>query len=436
MQVKKPNSRFSQIIFFLIFLFTLYLSYLGHAKNFDRVVIRSDGTGYYEYLPAFINYGDPWLEKIRERRKHEIAPTIRYNLVEFTQGHYVIKYPMGTAVLQAPFYLAAHIFCLIHPEYQANSYTSPYHAAVSVAATTYLLLGCLLLFIVLREKYSDNLLIFTFLITIFGTNLFHYSTFDASFSHVYSFFAVSLWFFSLTRYFKLYSYTSALLAGVSLGIVFLVRNTDIIYALLFIPFFIKSCGNGQIRFGQLVLIFFGVLLTVAPQFIYYFAAYNKFVLSSYGLRGEGFTNLRSPQLGTVLFSVKSGLFFWSPVVLISLISFLYGCVRGSERLFSAYVLLLFSIQSYIIASWWKPDFSGGFGHRGFVEFLPLTCIGILSALSILKKKALSFYILAVILIIMTTYSSTVMLGYWNGIIPYANAEFSHIKNTFVHFFPF
>jgi hypothetical protein len=45
-----------------------------HAHGF--VTVRSDVTGYYEYLPAMQQYHDPWLRHITERPVNERDATV------------------------------------------------------------------------------------------------------------------------------------------------------------------------------------------------------------------------------------------------------------------------------------------------------------------------------------------------------------------------
>ena len=96
----KENAGF--VIFILITMTLLLLSYVyiyswrGQSGN----IIRSDGWGYYSYLPAIFDYGDLTFSFSDDSAKGAVWEDENHNSIN--------KYPIGTAVMQSPFFNNRH----------------------------------------------------------------------------------------------------------------------------------------------------------------------------------------------------------------------------------------------------------------------------------------------------------------------------------------
>jgi hypothetical protein len=79
------------------------------------------------------------------------------------------------------------------------------------------------------------------------------------------------------------------------------------------------------------------------------------------------------------------------------------------------VLLFFSI-SYLYASWWTPGLGCGYGHRGFIEFLPFFSIPVLFNLNTWKRKFVYYAagLLGLLYIIVLVYFLYKYDGCWYG----------------------
>ena len=130
------------------------------------------------------HYGDPKTDNWNGVYKYE------------NTGNYLDKYPVGVAVMALPFFLVAHAGTLIlslHSGVAPNGYTDPlYHAAQAFSGLFYGLLGLVILKKLLDKYFSAKVVYLTIILITFGTNLFHYFTYDAVFSHAYSFFLFTL----------------------------------------------------------------------------------------------------------------------------------------------------------------------------------------------------------------------------------------------------
>ena len=72
-----------------------------------------------------------------------------------------------------------------------DGFSWPYQASVAAAGLLYGVLGLTLLGSFLRRWFDRAVAIATLLVLTFGTNLFHYMTYDAGYSHAFSFAVVA-----------------------------------------------------------------------------------------------------------------------------------------------------------------------------------------------------------------------------------------------------
>ena len=95
------------VLWCLIAWFTIY-----PITNKWNNPIAWDAFGYYLYLPATFIWDDPVLkdfspvEKINQKYHNTVT---YYQGGKTTTGNWMIKYTMGEAVLEAPFYFIAHV---------------------------------------------------------------------------------------------------------------------------------------------------------------------------------------------------------------------------------------------------------------------------------------------------------------------------------------
>ena len=103
-----------RIFFLALTVFALVLSALYHTEH-PIPPIWSDGLGHYSYLPAYIIYHDLSMESIYSATRRYDYPDQGFNRLDLPSGEgfiryagtgrYIVKYPLGTAVLMFPFFL-------------------------------------------------------------------------------------------------------------------------------------------------------------------------------------------------------------------------------------------------------------------------------------------------------------------------------------------
>ncbi len=159
----KPN----YLAFFLGILSFVTFVYVHPGDSLLKVIF-SDPMGYYQYLPAvFID------QNLKD---------MEYT-VPLENGNMLSVFHIGVAILQLPFFLIAHLIVLISGG-EANGYSSIYMYGVGAAASFYLAIGVYFLQKFLVNFYAKSPILIALLITVFGTNLFYYSAFQAGMSHV------------------------------------------------------------------------------------------------------------------------------------------------------------------------------------------------------------------------------------------------------------
>ena len=143
LKLSRLNNR-TLIFFSAVFCLLLSITTLLTTSNLSRPTIRSDGKGYYLYLPAVFIHHDLTMQWTRSLQNKADPPDPAtgewYGLHPYGHGKYLNKYTIGLAILWLPFFLAAHILTIAigHP---ATGFTMWYQASIGFAAAFYASLG-------------------------------------------------------------------------------------------------------------------------------------------------------------------------------------------------------------------------------------------------------------------------------------------------------
>jgi hypothetical protein len=245
--------------------------------------------------------------------------------------------------------------------------------------------------------------------------LFHYGTYDASFTHVYSALFCAL---LITLAIREHRRGRAIpLSALFLSAFFLVtiRNTNVFLMTGLISAYawrhrLLLTRRVWLRLASAAA---GVGSALALQLGYNYFSQRTFVVSSYG--AETFLWDR-PMQGAVLVSYERGLLCYQPLFGLAVLSGL--AVRAAR---SWTWLLLGLIGAYVVlyGYWDSWMLGGGMGHRGFVELAPLVAVVLGVAWNRLHAAPL---LLATILgSLCTLVTLCVMIGYWNGTFPFGGA---------------
>ena len=212
----KENAMFVSFLLVCIVWFTIRIMEL------DGNLICNDGEIYYGYF---------------------VRTLIDGNLV----GSGMIKFPVGTTLLQLPFLMSAYISCKIFNIDLEGGYNIVFQRAVFFAALFYFCLAFILIYSYLKKYFTERVIVFTCICLACGTMIPVYVTTLSSMSHIYGFFVCTLFFFYVDWYEKRYISDSKrkkiildLVLGMILGLVTLVRNTDIIIGFAYLLYNVDS----------------------------------------------------------------------------------------------------------------------------------------------------------------------------------------------------
>jgi hypothetical protein len=403
----------------------------GRAGN----PIRSDGFSYYVYLPSWFLFHDTTLSAVARDCCGGVFPA--YTAIIRWPGtrRWVNAHPIGVAIMQAPMFGVAHALTR-WTNLSADGFTMYYQHGAGLSGMLWILAGLVVLRGVVRRHFSDAVTAATLLTILLGTNLYHHATFDSSYSHPYSFFLFAA-FLGLTEIWHAQPrrWTSILL-GVVAGLIVLTRHTNVLFLLFFPLYGVWSAETFRARLAvlrreaRLVAVMGTVAaVVVIPQLAIYYQATGSPIISSYGSLGF---NFGSPRIVGVLFSVQKGLFFWSPLLLPACAG-LFGLARSSHsaRAFVLPAVLFLAANTYVIASWWDWQFGASFGHRAFVDALPVFAIGLAAFFEWSGRNPARWRVVTSVVVIAIALNLFQMLQYWNGVLPFSDTTWDQYRGVFL-----
>ncbi|MCK7535824.1 MAG: hypothetical protein MZV63_34990 [Marinilabiliales bacterium] len=292
-----------------------------HWRDEQRV-IEWDAISYYAYLPAAFIHHDlslSFADGYDGPHKLIVWPE------RGPEGKHVIKTTMGLSLLWMPFFLAGHVAALISGA-DAGGYSEPYKFFLLVSALLFMLTGLIFLRRILLAHASDIITALVLASFAFGTNLYWYTLFQGTMAHVYNFALISafIW-YSMKWHTELTpgaaggqrSAWRAVRLGLLLGLITLIRPTNIIIVLFFLLYGVLSPAGLKQRIRELgadyrYMMIIGLMVFVVwvPQMIYWKEMTGKSLWFSYGSDERFFFG--DPAILKGLFSWRKGLLIYTP----------------------------------------------------------------------------------------------------------------------------
>ena len=396
-----------------------------YAAGRADLPIRSDGFSYYVYLPSWFLFHDPTLAALARDccggEFPEWSAIIRWPETR----RWVNAHPIGVAVMQAPLFLVAHALTK-WTNLSPHGFSLYYQHAAGLAGLAWIIAGLAVLRRVLLRSFSDGVTAATLAALLLGTNLFHYASYDSTYSHPYSFFLFAAFLLLTATWHERPSARTSILLGLVAGLIVLVRHTNVLFLLVFPLYGLKHVARRTSHVARVAAV---AALVVSPQLLLYYDATGRPIVSAYGDLGFNWTD---PQLFGVLFSTQKGLFFWSPLLLVALTGLIV--LLRSRKPAAAFVLpglLFLGLNTYLIASWWDWQFGGSFGHRGYVDALPLLAPGLAAAFEIASRRRAALMGMTAAVATSCALSMFQMVQYWYGIIPFQDTTWAHYCEVFL-----
>ena len=413
------------------------LAVLAYAWIYGRELaptpVRSDAFSYYVYLPAVFIHGDPSLAAFAADCCGGEFPAYTVIIKWPSTGAWVNPHPIGVAVLVSPFFALADLLARWGNLPRDGFWVLHTHLT-GLAGPVYLVVGLLFVARVLARTFSPCVVATTVVVLAFGTNLFHYATWDSLYSHVYAFCVLAALMAVLPPFYEAPSVRTAAVVGVLCGLMVLVRHLNVLLLLLVPLYGLLDRGAVRRRLEwawqnrpALALTATTAACTVLPQLWLYYRATGRWLVSPYGHLWFRFDD---PRIVGVLFSTQKGLFFWSPLLLVALAGVLV--VRGEARAWVPPLLAIFPIQIYLVASWPDWQFGASYGHRAFTDDLALFAVPLAASLDWIaaSRRRRSAHVLVAMLVLL---SAAQMIQVWLGIMPMANVTWARYRALFLRF---
>ena len=338
----------------------------------DRV-IEWDIHSHYAYLPALFIYDDIQLTKSDYHFDNDYY--LFWQSVT-PDGRNVIKTSMGMSILYAPFFFVAHGFASL-TDYPENGFSEPYKFFLLLSSIFYLFIGLDYVRKILQHfNFSDLHIAITLLLIGLGTNLLCYSSQSAPLQHVYDFCLIAVFIFYTIRWYEKQSVKNTIILGLLLGMISLIRPTNVVILIFFGLYNVSSIGELKQRMALLKkewflinVILFLTFIVWIPQFIYWKTVTGSYLYYSY--TGEGFF-FNNPQMMEGLFGFHKGWLVYTPMMAFSIMGIFL--LKDIVKKMRTAIILFFFVNIYIIFSWWCWWYGGTYGQRAMIDCYPILAI--------------------------------------------------------------
>lgn len=366
-------------------------------------VLTWDVAGYYYYLASpFISHdvGDgSFVSYTRDQYRPDMHNG-SYGLVPAPNGKKVVKYTMGMALFYAPGFWIADTWVRLHGKV-ADGFAAPYQEGVALSCLTYAMLGLLLLRGILKRYFSDGIVAWTLLAIGIGTNLFCYSTYDAGMAHGTLFFLNTCLLLCTIRWHATYAPRWAFLLGIVLGLMVLVRPSELLMALVPLLWGVSNGAAARQRVrvmlqhsSQLLWAAAVFAAVISLQLLFWHTVGGAWFIDTYV--GEKFDFVH-PHILDGLFSSRKGWFVYTPMAVVALLGG-WQLKRYVPAALPVLVVLV-PIVVYVTFSWWDWGYGGGFSARPLISLYPLLSLPLAALLAKSRLSTVRFTALLAIVVL-------------------------------------
>ena len=362
----KNGASFYKLIFVFCFIFALFV-FLGHYLIVGSSV-WGDGQYYYSYTRSLIVDGDINFKNEFEYFSLPIKKT--------PTGMVGNKFSLGAGLLWLPFLGLAHLVA------KGDGFSNIYQILTGFGNVFYGILGLWFCFKIVKKYFSKKIALMATLSLWLGSNLFFYTAVDPINSHSVSFFVASI-IILVWQQINPQKLSQFAVLGFLIGLLAMIRTQDVIFAGPFLIWSFKDWQeNKQLVLKRTLVLLVFTFIGFLPQMLVWQTLFGE-LKSPYLIFGERFNWLK-PRIGAVLLSPGNGLFFYSPILIFSLVG-LYFLFKKS-RFLAVSGFFLFLLQTYIVSSWHSWSGGAAYGGRMFISLMPFYIIGLATLLEKLKLK--------------------------------------------------
>lgn len=357
-----------------------------------------DVFGYYLWLPAKFIQDDFWLDNIQWIRDLMDQSPISGSLYQAyigPNGTWMYWFLMGMGVMYMPFFFIGHLWAKMGG-YPANGFSMPYQISIAYGSVVYASLGLIFLWKILKKYFTELVVSIILVIIVAGTNYLHFTAIggSATANYLFTLLAAVVWF--TIRWHEKPTVIRSLFLGVLCGLIVLIKPSEVFCILIPVLWPVAEGGfKGKMllikkHWWHLVIICITGLIVVFPQLFYWKQEANAWIFDSYINPGIGL-DLGQPHLLEVLFSFRKGWLIYTPIMIFSLIGFIF--LYRQKRSYFWPILIYFLVTFYVIASWTEWWYGGGFGQRPLIVSYVVLAFPLGYFLQeILKRKVLKWFV--------------------------------------------
>jgi len=368
-----------KFIFLLVgTLFVFHLLSKDIRSPYERP-IAGDAQAYYAYLPAIFIYDDLDYQFMETHAAQYYAPGHLKDFVNEVDGEKVNKTFPGVTVLYSPFFFFAHVHALIAGK-PADGFSTIYQFWFDVGFWIYFLFSLIFAKKILEKlRFDSKTILFSIFTIVLATNIFFYTVYDQSVTHIYNLFLINGLILCLLNFKEKQQHKWLVIALFLFALIGITRPTNILIVGL-VLFFIPDVNFYKQLFKTVfsVHIWKFILLPLIVFFIP-FALWKmqtgNWVVYSYGEEGFDFKN---PYFFDFLWSYTKGWMTYTPIVVpLLLIGFWQLLKRSKPQFVIGLVFYLGCI--YIFSSWWCWYYGAGMSQRVMIDhYILLLFLGCLS----------------------------------------------------------
>lgn len=347
------------IIFIAIILIIFFLN--------GTPFIFGDGYGYYHTAKTLATQGSFTTETYPE-----YTPYSAHGVVTREDNVFISSYPPGVSILWWSFLKIASVFDqgTIYSDYFKgfNGHSLADGLAVLTASLVYTSASIVMLRKLLKLKgFSSRISNLATVGAYIGTFAVNYATQQPAYVHTYEIFAYTLFLLFFEKFHISKKIPYLIIMGIAASLLIAIRPVD---AVLLLPILILL-----VRYTKKFLFFLIGALPIAAFFLYYnFISYGSPFISGYtAVQNQNF-NLNQFKLFEILFSDFRGLFFWSLIIILTLVILILKTIKHKKD-FLVYglppILLVFVYCFW--PYWWAGD---SIGNRFFICLTPIVGFGL------------------------------------------------------------
>ncbi len=396
MKLRKNKNLISLALIFISLFFWIYPVQKEALWEKDKVIVW-DIISYYAYLPATFIYDDISL-KFKEHLPSDVKKKVWAKKTNH-KNNYVLKMTMGNAIMYSPFFFIAHQHAKL-VGIDANGYSEPYSRWLVYSSIFYALMAMIIMRKTLLKFFNDITVAITLIVIFFGTNLYNYTVYEGTMSHIFSFFLISLFIYESILWHEKPNNWKALIIGLIGGLITLIRPTNIIvffFPLLYNVYNLQTLKQKiqllRNNWVQIVIIIASSILVCTPQLFYWKYTTGHWLYQSYGDEGFFFFN---PQITNGLFSFRKGWLLYTPLMIFSIIGI--PLLFRKLKAFAFPITLFLILNIWIIYSWWTWWYGASFGSRPMIDSYPILAFPLALVLSYFVQKKWRF-VLGLLIII-------------------------------------